>query len=425
MKIRFIFPNIPGYMEDLKIIAEGEPGNYEGDYRLQTLGIPSVIAITPEDIECTFIDAQMEDVPYDHEADLVAISIYTPNAQQGFIIADKYRDIGVPVVMGGKHPTIMPENAKEHCDSVIIGEAENEVWNAFLDDFIKGGIQNCKPFYHPPKKSFSMKDLKPPRRDVWDKYSKKYSWFMPPLQISKGCYMACDMCTVPASEERPIRIKPIELVKKEIEMIDSDYIYIVDDNLLASNFKKKYLKELVAMLKANNKKVMLSVTPYFLGKRIEILEMFKDVGDEFYYIWNCFSGKFQKDVCALEDHELKNYELSKKIHDFGVSIFGSMFVGYDWHNKDIFERVVEFALNSEFDSCEFTIATPYPGTPMWFQMLEEDRIITRNWDKFNSGNCVFKPKNMTKDELETGWKYCWTEYWKNTKKNHLYEKFGS
>jgi len=119
-----------------------------------------------------------------------------------------------------------------------------------------------------------------------------------------------------------------------------------------------------------------------------------------------------------------DFDLPKRLKDYGVNLFGSMFMGYDWHDKSIFEKIVNYTIKSEFGSCEFTIATPYPGTPMWKQMNEENRIITRDWAKYNSGNVVFKPKNMTEEELYQGFLYCWREYWKYNKTNHLIEKFG-
>ena len=239
MKILFIFPNIVGYLENNYIMAEDDPGYYNGNFRLQSLSIPSVLAVTPDDVEFDFIDHQIEKIPYDTDADVVALTIYTPNTADGFNIADKFRSLGKPVVMGGKHCTILPDDAKQHADVVFVGEAESGIWMDFIKDFQAGGIKNCKPFYRQEDNFYvDLADMKPPRRDIWKKYKNKYSWLMPPLQLSKGCPVACTMCTVPAMEKTRLRIKPISVVEKELEMIAEDYVYIVDDNILMSIYRQ-------------------------------------------------------------------------------------------------------------------------------------------------------------------------------------------
>ena len=426
MKVLFIFPNIVGYLENNYIMAEDDPGYYNGNFRLQSLSIPSVLAVTPSDVEFDFIDHQIEKIPYDTDADVIALTIYTPNAADGFNIADKFRSMGKPVVIGGKHATILPEDAKQHADVVFVGEAETGIWTDFINDYKKGGIKNCKPFYRQSEDCyFDLAQLTPPRRDVWEKYKTKYSWLMPPLQLSKGCPAGCTMCTVPAMEKTRLRIKPIKVIEKELQTIKEDYVYIVDDNILMSKFTDSYLNELVALFRDYKKKMMLSITPSFLFIRPAALKLLSTVADEFYYIFNCFSGKQSVDKIVEEENRMfSDFDLPKRLKDYGVNLFGSMFMGYDWHDKSIFEKIVNYTIKSEFGSCEFTIATPYPGTPMWKQMNEENRIITKDWAKYNSGNVVFKPKNMTEDELYQGFLYCWREYWKHNKTNHLIEKFG-
>jgi len=409
MKILFIFPNIIGYLENNYIMAEDDPGYY-----------------TPKDIEFEFVDHQIEKIPYDTDADLIAITMYTPNAADGYDIANKFRKIGKPVVIGGKHATILPEDVKQHCDCVFVGEAESGIWAEFLEDFRKGGIKNCKPYYRQDNDYyFDMEQLEPPRRDIWQKYKNKYSWLMPPLQLSKGCPAGCTMCTVPAMERTRLRVKPISVIEKELQTIKEDYVYLVDDNILMSKFTDKYLTELVALFKNYNKKMMLSITPTFLTNRQDSLKLLSTVCDEFYYIFNCFSGKQSiAKIVEEENRMFSDYDLPKRLRDYGVNIFGSMFMGYDWHDKSIFEKIVNYTIKSEFGACEFTIATPYPGTPMWKQMEAEGRILTKDWSKYNSGNVVFQPKNMTPEELYEGFLFCWKEYWKHNKTNHLIEKFG-
>ena len=426
MKVLFVFPNIVGYLEDNYILAESDPGYYNGNFRLQSISIPSVLAITPEDIEYDFVDHQIESIPYDTDADVIAISIYTPNAADGFNIADEFRKVGKIVVIGGKHATIMPEDTKNHADVVFVGEAESGIWLDFLNDYKSGGIKNCKEFYIEPKDHYcDVSELLPPKRDIWKKYKDKYSWLMPPLQISKGCPVGCTMCTVPAMEKTRLRIKPIATIEKELQTINEDYVYIVDDTILMSKFTDEYLNNLAKLFKDYKKKMMLSITPSFLLTRPKILEVLASVSDEFYYIFNCFSGKQNEQKIIEEENRIfSDFDLSKRLKDFGVNLFGSMFVGYDWHDKSIFDRVLDFTIKSEFGSCEFTIATPYPGTPMWKQMNEEGRILTKDWAKYNSGNVVFKPKLMTADELYNGFIYLWKEFWKYNKTNHLIDKFG-
>ena len=260
MKVLFIFPNIVGYLENHYMFAEDDPAYYNGNFRLQSLSIPSVLAVTPDDVEYEFVDHQIERIPYDTDADVIALTIYTPNSADGFNIADKFRALGKPVVIGGKHATIMPEDTRKHADCVFVGEAESGIWVDFINDYKAGGIKNCKEYYRQDDTCYyDLADITPPRRDVWLKYKTKYSWLMPPLQLSKGCPVGCTMCTVPAMERTRLRIKPIKVIEEELKTIKEDYVYIVDDNILMSKFTDKYLTELVALFKDYKKKMMLSM----------------------------------------------------------------------------------------------------------------------------------------------------------------------
>ncbi len=197
-------------------------------FRFPYLSLTALAALTPRDIEITIEDENVQEVNFDDHPDLVAISIMTPLAKRGYAIADRFRALSVPVVMGGFHATWMHEEAGQHADAVVLGEAEQS-WAKVIEDFKKGSLQK---FYRPDGRA-DLRGLPIPRRELLKKGA---YFFTNTMQISRGCPFSCSFCSVTAFYGHTYRLRPLEEVRREVEILlkKTNFIFFVDDNIIGN-----------------------------------------------------------------------------------------------------------------------------------------------------------------------------------------------
>jgi len=208
MKLKLIFP---------------EWGHFPLIYRrfIPVLGLSTVAALTPDTWDISFVDERIEPLTIQKDADLVAISLMTPQADRAYQIADEYRALGVPVVLGGVHVSLAPNDAMEHADAIVIGEAEG-VWEKVIEDFERGKLKKIYKCETPPI------DVPFPR---WDIICQGKGYLpMNSIQVSRGCPVNCDMCSVPQTFGTTFRMRNVGTLIEEINKLD-EYIFVVNDNL--------------------------------------------------------------------------------------------------------------------------------------------------------------------------------------------------
>jgi len=362
-------------------------------FRFPYLSLTTLGALTPEDVEVNIEDENVQEIIFEDRPDLVAVSIITPLAKRGYAIADRFRELSVPVVLGGFHATWMAEEAAQHADAVVLGEAE-PVWARVIADFKEGALQK---FYRSPAWS-DLENLPFPRRDLLKKGA---YFFTNTMQISRGCPFQCDFCSVTAFYGHTYRLRPLEEVRQEVEHLrqKKNFIFFVDDNIIGH---QAYARDLFTLLR-DFKVKWLSHASLNIAENDELLKMAAESG-----CYGLFIGFESLSQETLQNHhktlnQVHRYrDLIRKIHDQGIGIEGSFIFGSDGDDPSVFRQVADFCAETKIDAAVFAILTPYPGTSIYERYTRENRILSRDWDSYDMGHVVFQPKKMTVDQLQEG-----------------------
>ncbi len=352
------------------------------------LTLPILAALTPKEHSVEMIEGGAGDINFDEKYDLVGITVHTRYALWAYEIADEFRRRGQFVVLGGWHPSALPEEAKQHANSVVIGEAE-EIWPQLLKDV---EMSKPKPFYYPTR-SVDPKFIPHPL-NLYPKGP------LLGVQATRGCPYGCEFCAITNMKFRNIfRMRPIDEVIKEIKEVPGK-VFNFHDNSMTIN--PDYSKKLFKEMKEIGKKFYAFGNINVLGNDEEFLKLASEAGCVGWLIGFESMSQESLDMIGKKTNKVRTYLSSvKKIHDHGMIILGSFVFGFDGDTKDIFETTYKFVEMSDIDAPDAMILTPHPGTPLFDRLDKEDRILTRDWNKYNYENVVFKPKHMTPDDLLT------------------------
>lgn len=356
---------------------------------------PSILAsLTPEQHQVDFLHCGFEK-PTEKKLlnyDIVGISVLTSMANDAYNVGDMCKSLGIKCVMGGIHAYVMKEEVKEHCDAVILGEAEY-IWERILCDVENSSLQ---PYYKGPltePEDFPIPDLS---------IYKKYRFFTTKLaEIVRGCPHNCRFCGATMYSGRKYRYKKLENLMKEIENWDSSrrIAHFTNTNLIAS--PKKTL-EIMERIKDFNLRWWSPCSVDILDHE-DLLKAVADAG--------CMVLQFGFDSLSKETLRSMNKQfnvtrdyrtLIKKCHDYGIEVGGSFIFGWDTDTKDVFKNTVDFVLDADVDIPAYFPLTPFPGTDIYNAYSAQGRIITYDWSKYNWHNCVYIPRNMTGEELLNG-----------------------
>lgn len=369
-------------------------------FRLPYLGLLKVASLTPPDWKVSIIDEKVEMLDLDQDADIVSITAMTPAVNRGYEIAESFRQRGIKVIMGGMHVSKMPEEALKHCDSIIIGEAE-DLWDKAIIDFERGGL---KKIYRHESGYPSLADRPAPN---WDLYRDKSYLPVHFIETTRGCPNNCEFCSVTSSFGGRFRNRPVNEVEREIQSLRpfegkftlKNVVFFVDDNIISN---KKHAKELLSRIIPYNLK-WLGQTSVNIAKDEEMLSLCRKSG--------CIGLLIGFETLSTDNlanvgksfNKPQNYiDVVNKLHDYGIGVNGSFVLGFDHDDEGVFDRIAEFIIKAKLDVCYISILTPYPGTVLYSQMLEQGRIIDYNWSNYNTNNVVFMPKLMKPERLLEG-----------------------
>jgi radical SAM superfamily enzyme YgiQ (UPF0313 family) len=383
---------LPGFVERNQIIAS-----------LPSLSLLTLAALTPETVEVEYkevADLKKEtSLPDDY--DLVAISSFSAQIFEAYDLADWYQKKNIPVVMGGLHVSSVPEEAKQHCSSVVIGEGE-PLWPQILSDFETGCL---KPYYvQSPKGNFDLREAPVPRFDLLnpDKYNRIT------VQTSRGCPWQCDFCASSILLTPKYKLKPAPKVIEEIRAIKSTwarpFIEFADDNSFANHSHSKKLLRMVAKEKIR----WFTETDISVAKDDELLGLMRDSGCKQVLIGLESPRKDGLDRIDVQSNwKLKRHEKYKeaiaKIQSYGITVNGCFVLGLDGDSSEVFEEVYKFVKDSGLYEVQITIMTAFPGTPLYRRLKQEQRLIRdRAWELCTLFDVNFVPKNMTVQELKNG-----------------------
>jgi len=363
----------------------------------------TLAAVTPKNHSIKMVDEAIENIDFDLDVDLVALTTFTRTAPRSYEIADEFRKRNKKVVLGGWHVTALPEEAKQHADSVVIGEGEN-AFPQLLKDLEKNEL---KPFYEQEKPV----DLdKIPLITEKERILYKSSNFSQSIQISKGCPVGCNFCSISNMKFGNIhRTRSIENVMKEMRTIPEKIISFADPSL---TINPRYTKQLFKEMKGLNKIFACEGNANILGRDDELLKLAADAGCVSWYVG--FESICQETVDSIgkSTNKVENYKnVIKKIHDYGMRIEAAFMFGFDTDTPDIFNKTSDTIQDWELDLIDLSTLTPYPGTPLFDKLEKENRILTRDWKLYDSFHVVFKPKQMSPEELGYGVQRMWEEFY--------------
>ena len=364
------------------------------------LGLATVAALTPEDVDITLTDENNKPVDFEKEVDIVGISTTTATANRAYEIADRYRAKGVKVIIGGVHPSFMPEEAIHHADAVVVGEAEG-IWPSVIEDIKENRLNGI---YHQSSRPNLIR-MPIPRRDLLP----KDGYFLSEaISATRGCPCACTFCTVTSFFGHTYRCRPIDEIIKEIETLDSrKTIAFLDDNIVGKpGFAKDLFRALIPL-----KLKWGAQTAVTIAKDDELLELAARSGCRILFIG--FESISSANLAAVgkKINIVKEYEkVIQKIHSHGIAIHGFFIFGFDGDNEGIIKETVQFAKQMRLESAQFDYLTPYPGTELYNSMDDNGQIFTKNWSRYGY-ELVFQPKLLTREKLKSLHDSAWQEFY--------------
>lgn len=392
------------------------------------LAIPTLASLTPSHHEIRVFDENIEKIDYSWKVDLVGISVRTMFANRAYAISQKYKELGIKTVLGGIHPSMCPDEALNHCDSIVIGEAEN-VWAGLLKDAEEGHL---KQIY----KSVSYSDLSQPPA-VYRNNLSRNMYLQDIIQTTKGCPFHCEFCSVYIFDGQKNRHKSIDQIIQEISDINSTRskykskkaIFIADDNIISN---RKFAVELFQAMKPHNINWMCQAS-IDISREDELLALMRDSGCGAIFIGlESISGDNLKAMHKDVNQRFDYVRAIRKIQSYGMLVHGSFIVGYDHDSEKTYNELIAFIEKTKLLMPLINILTPFPGTELFNRLEEEGRILHKDWNKYDTKNVVFSPRYQTINELAAGyrkivqevysfgsiWKklnYYWdTDFWKRS-----------
>ncbi len=361
---------------------------------MEPLAFAVLAGLTPPDVELDFFDERLEDLPLEHQTDLVAITLTTYTARRSYQVASHFCRRGIPVVVGGYHPTFLPEEALQYADAVVVGDAE-EVWPQVVEDARRGQLRRIYKSETPAlldelrfeRKIFAGKRYKP----------------LVPVQYGRGCRFACDFCSIRAFYGSHTRQRPLKDVIAEIESLNAKYILFVDDNLFSNRAKSL---ELFQALTPLHIKWACQVSVDVAYDEVLLKAMARSGCIATLVGFESLSSDNLATMKKSWARKKGSYpEAIRKFQDSGILLWGSFVFGYDQDTLDTFDRTTEFAIESKMALVNFTAITPVPGTTLYQRFQREGRLLFPRWwldPAYEYGQAVFRPKNMTPKQLTAG-----------------------
>jgi radical SAM superfamily enzyme YgiQ (UPF0313 family) len=355
-------------------------------------GLLAVAAVIPRDrYEVVLTDENIESVDFTLRADLVGISAMTSYVDRGYEIADEFRARGLPVVMGGVHPSFMAGEALRHCDAVVIGEVELVI-DKLLDDLENGSMRGI----YKSDKLHPMVGMPMPRYDLLKKNRYVNRTF---VQTSRGCHQGCTFCAEPLMNGLKFRYRPVDEVVREMENCGSRTISINDADFFGTPERPK---EVMRALKGRGISWQAGVTSK-LANDDHMLELAAASGCTMLSIgFESISRETLKSVHKHVNRPENFAALVEKIHSYGIMVFGLFMFGFDGDDLTVFDATVGFNIAAKYDACAYSVLTPYPGTLTWYEMKKAGRIVSFDWSKYDQGQVVYRPARMSAEELRRG-----------------------
>ncbi len=360
-------------------------------FQLPSFSLQMVAAATPPNWEVVMADEVHDHIPFDGDFTLVGITAMTHQAVRAYKIADAFRAKGIPVVLGGIHPTVLPGEARLHADAVVIGEAE-PVWEGLLDDLLAGRLRDS---YRAPIPTGNRLTVPRARREILA--GRRYLTTKT-LQASRGCPYDCPFCTVTNYFGNTFRYRDPEEVLAELRSFNRGLMVFLDDNLLGD---PERAKPILAGMKGLGLRWGGQANLRF-AEDPELIRLVAESG--------C-AGIFVGIESVTGSHanhpktgsRYTQADLIKRIRDAGIVVEASIIFGFDDHDEGIFEKTVRYLEECKPSLPTFHLLTPYPGTALFRRFDEEGRLLHKDWKRYNHSEVVYRPRLMSAERLYRGW----------------------
>jgi radical SAM superfamily enzyme YgiQ (UPF0313 family) len=356
--------------------------------------------MAPHD-EVELIDEHVEEIRLDDFPDLVVIQVYITNAYRAYALADHYRSKGSHVILGGLHVTALPQEAGSHADTIVIGPGD-EPFSQFLEDFRHG---RPRRLYFSLKRTFEQ--IPDPRRDL----IKRDRYLAPnALVVSRGCPQHCDFCYKDAFYlgGRSFYTQNVDRALAEIESLPGRHLYFLDDHLLGHPY---FANQLFNGMRGMGRLFQGAATVDSV-LRSDLIENAVEAGLRSLFVgFETLNGANLKTM-SKRQHPHQDYRTAiRRLSDLGVMINASFVFGMDDDDAQVFQRTVDWALEMGLTTATFHILTPYPGTRLYERLKNQGRLVTENWDRYNTREVVFRPKHMSAETLKAGYDLAYRSFY--------------
>ena len=421
MKIKLIQPEMLPRPMDTKLKTRMSP----------SLALLTIANLTPKEHEVITLNENVEKIDFDEPVDLVAITVTVDVMNRAVEISKEFQKRGVTVIAGGIHITADPEGTASSFDVISVGMAER-IWTKILKDKENNSLK--KIYYD--MENIAGKEIVSPDYDSID--NKKYL-YTNIISTSRGCPFQCDFCYNSCPKVLKTYInRPIEDVIKDINALKTRHIMFIDDNFIGN---AKWTKKLLKEIKPLKLKWNAAVTSNIVDMP-ELLDEMKEAGCQSLFIgFESINSKAIQSVHKVQNSVNSYEKLVDEIHKREIMINASFVFGLDEDDVSVFKSTLEWIVKNKIETVTSHILTPYPGTKLYSSLIEENRIVDYNLSNYNTAHVVYKPKNMSAEELYNGYLWIYKEVYtfKNIMKrlpkskkqwipflafNFFYRKFG-
>jgi len=390
MRVALLSPKGPLY--------RSRGGIFKKSLRYQPLTLTTLAALAPPELAIDFVlhDEGIEDVPLDLQADLVGLTVITGSSARAYELSRHFRARGITVVLGGPHVTLMPAEAAENADAICVGYAE-ESWPRLLRDFARGRM--LARYDQGP--DFALTNLPFARRELFD--GRKFLT-QAVFEATRACGHDCEFCVAPAAWGRKQFQKPIGHVIDDIRRVGKRRIIFIDLNLVSD---RSYAAELFTALVPLGVR-WFGLATSLIGRDPELMDLMARSGCTGLLIgFETINTEALRDIRKRFNDPSLYRRLIADLHARGIGVQGCFVFGNDHDTLDSFEETVQFAIDTAIDLPRFAILTPFPGTPLHARLEREGRILTRNWELYDGQHVVFRPRQMSPQELQQGHERAW------------------
>jgi radical SAM superfamily enzyme YgiQ (UPF0313 family) len=398
MKVKFILPALTEAKSPL-----WRPIKYS---LFPPLGLATLAAfLAPED-EAELVDDHVEPLSIDDRPDLVVIQVYITNAYRAYALADHYRAKGCRVVLGGLHVTSLPDEAAPHADTIFLGPGE-QTFPQFLRDLRDG----CPKPRYVSTQGRTLHGLPPVRRDL----IKRDRYLVPnSIVVTRGCPQHCDFCYKDAffTGGRSFYAQRIDEALAEIERLPGRHLYFLDDHLLGD---RRFAAGLFEGMRGMGRLFQGAATVDSI-LRGDLIEQAAEAGLRSLFVgFETFSPRNLADSNKKQNLARDYAAVAQRLNDLGIMINGSFVFGMDDDDADVFDRTVDWAVRHGITTSTFHIQTPYPGTRLYQQLSAQGRILTHDWDLYDTRHVVYRPAKLTAEQLKLGYDRAYRQFysWRN------------